>query len=50
MFFGDDSGENLKSNITDKNGNTLCDWISKMLDEGHQVYLSSDSVFGKLDP
>ena len=56
IFYGDDSRENLKANIIDKNGNTLKDWISKMLDEGHQVYLSSDNVFAnhvcddKLDP
>ena len=56
IFYGDDSRENLKAHLIDKNGiNSLDDWISEMQKNGHSVYLSSDNVFanhicGGIDP
>ena len=56
IFYSDDSRENLKVHLIDKNGiNSLDDWISEMQKNGHSVYLSSDNVFanhicGGIDP
>ena len=36
IFYGDDSRENLKAHLIDKNGiNSLDDWISEMQKNGH---------------